>query len=187
MQFLKPEFLYALLALIIPILVHLFHLRRFQKQSFTNVAFLKQIKLQTRRSSTLKKWLILFIRLFAIACIVLAFAKPFIPNSNKTSGTPEIVIYLDNSFSMQAKNQKGPLLSGAIQDILNQEFVSRKVSLFTNEKTYNKLDAETLRQELLEIQYTHRQLDFQSVIAKSNLLFSDGPSQKKYLVIRFYL
>ena len=183
MQFLKPEFLYALWALIIPILVHLFHLRRFQKQSFSNVAFLKQIKLQTRRSSTLKKWLVLLIRLFAMAFIVLAFAKPFVSNSTKNSLAPEIVIYLDNSFSMQAKNEKGPLLSGAIQDILNQEFVSNEISLFTNNNTYKKLNTENLRQELLEIQYTHRQLDFQSIIAKSNLLFSDRQSQKKYLVI----
>ena len=43
MQFEKPEILYALLFLTIPILVHLFELRRFKIQAFTNTAFLKKI------------------------------------------------------------------------------------------------------------------------------------------------
>jgi hypothetical protein len=47
MQFKHPELLYALFFLIIPILVHLFHLRKFQKTPFTNVKFLKKVTLHT--------------------------------------------------------------------------------------------------------------------------------------------
>ncbi|MCH7524070.1 MAG: BatA domain-containing protein, partial [Bacteroidetes bacterium] len=43
MQFKYPELLYALLLLLIPIIVHLFQLRKFQKVAFTNVQFLKQV------------------------------------------------------------------------------------------------------------------------------------------------
>ena len=39
MQFKNPEILYALFLLLIPIIVHLFQLRKFQKVTFTNVAF----------------------------------------------------------------------------------------------------------------------------------------------------
>ena len=42
MQFKHPEILYFLLLLIVPILVHLFQLRRFKKQEFTNVKLLKE-------------------------------------------------------------------------------------------------------------------------------------------------
>ncbi len=42
MQFKNPEILYALFLLLIPIIVHLFQLRKFQKVAFTNVAFLKE-------------------------------------------------------------------------------------------------------------------------------------------------
>nr|MBA3986579.1 BatA domain-containing protein [Flavobacteriales bacterium] len=65
MQFKHPELLYALFFLIIPILVHLFHLRKFQKTPFTNVKFLKKVTLHTRKSSQLKKWLVLTSRLLA--------------------------------------------------------------------------------------------------------------------------
>ena len=50
MQFKHPEILYALLLLIIPIIIHLFQLRKFQKVAFTNVQFLKELTIQTRKS-----------------------------------------------------------------------------------------------------------------------------------------
>ena len=61
MQFKHPEILYALILLIIPIIIHLFQLQKFKKVAFTNVEFLKRIELQTRKSSKLKKWLILLL------------------------------------------------------------------------------------------------------------------------------
>jgi len=50
MQFKHPEILYALFLLLIPIIIHLFQLRRFEKVHFTNVQFLKKVELQTRKS-----------------------------------------------------------------------------------------------------------------------------------------
>ena len=118
MQFKHPELLYALILLVIPIIVHLFQLRRFQKEAFTNVKFLKEITLQTRKSSQLKKWLTLLTRLLLLACVIVAFAQPFSSKSKSFNTTSETVIYLDNSFSMQAKGINGTLLNSAIQDII---------------------------------------------------------------------
>ena len=44
MQFVNPQILWALLALALPIIIHLFSIRRFKKVYFTNVKFLKEIK-----------------------------------------------------------------------------------------------------------------------------------------------
>ena len=77
MQFKYPELLYALFLLVIPIIVHLFQLRKFQKEEFTNVKFLQRVILQTRKSSQLKKWLTLLSRLLLMACLITAFAQPF--------------------------------------------------------------------------------------------------------------
>ncbi|WP_445956093.1 BatA domain-containing protein [Yeosuana sp.] len=77
MQFKHPELLYALFLLLIPIIVHLFQFRKFQKVAFTNVAFLKEINLQTRKSSQLKKWLTLLTRLLFLTAIIFAFAQPY--------------------------------------------------------------------------------------------------------------
>ena len=82
MQFKHPELLYALFALLIPIIVHLFQLRKFQKEAFTNVAFLKEVTLQTRNSSVIKKWLTLLTRLLILAALILAFAQPYTSKKN---------------------------------------------------------------------------------------------------------
>ena len=92
MQFKHPEILYALLLLLIPILVHLFQLRRFKKEAFTNVKFLKAVTLQTRKSSQIKKWLILTTRLLLLGAIILAFAQPYFAKTNTFNTKPMLIV-----------------------------------------------------------------------------------------------
>ena len=70
MHFKNPEVLYFLALLIIPILVHLFQLQKFVKVPFTNVAFLQKLVQQTRKSSRIKKWLILATRILLFIAIL---------------------------------------------------------------------------------------------------------------------
>ena len=99
MQFKHPEILYFLFLLVIPILVHLFQLRRFKKEYFTNVKFLKELAIQTRKSSKIKKWLLLATPLLLLASLILAFAQPFFKAKDSKGVTNELFIVLDNSFS----------------------------------------------------------------------------------------
>ena len=104
MSFLFPAFLAALAAIAIPIIIHLFYFRRFKRVYFTNVKFLKELKEERSSRNKLKHLLVLASRVAAIALLVLAFAQPYIPQSqSKTVQGPKAVsIYLDNSFSMNA-------------------------------------------------------------------------------------
>ena len=120
MQFKHPEILYFLFLLVIPILVHLFQLRRFKKEYFTNVKLLKELQIQTRKSSKIKKWLLLATRLLLLTCLILAFAQPFFEAKDTTNKGNELIILLDNSFSMQAKGAKGELLKRSIQELLEE-------------------------------------------------------------------
>ncbi|MEO5584097.1 MAG: BatA domain-containing protein [Flavobacteriales bacterium] len=43
MAFLFPSFLWALTALAIPVIIHLFQLRRFKRIDFPNVRFLQEV------------------------------------------------------------------------------------------------------------------------------------------------
>jgi hypothetical protein len=111
MQFLYPGFLWGLLALAIPVIIHLFYFRRFKRIYFTNVKFLKEIKEETSSRNKLKNLLILAMRLAAVACLVFAFAQPFIPTGeNIKTGDKAVSIYIDNSFSMAAEKENIPLL-----------------------------------------------------------------------------
>ncbi|MBO3117531.1 BatA domain-containing protein [Winogradskyella sp. DF17] len=183
MQFKHPELLYALLLLIIPILIHLFQLRRFQKVKFTNVKLLKQINLQTRKSSKLKKWLVLFTRLSIIGFVVLAFAQPFIPNTSNYNKAQETVIYLDNSFSMQAIGKNGSLLNEAIQNLLTSLPNDEKLSVFTNDNVFKNTSIKAIKNDLIALSFSHSQIGYQSAYLKGKQLFSDDNSSTKNLVL----
>ena len=115
MSFVYPNFLWALLLLAVPIIVHLFHFRRYKKVLFPNVRFLKNVQKQTQSIKKLRNFLVLLARLLALAFLVFAFAQPYIPVDNQTvSQNDEIVgIYIDNSFSMDNDGKQGPLIEEA--------------------------------------------------------------------------
>ena len=182
MQFKHPELLYALFLLLIPIIVHLFQLRKFQKIAFTNVAFLKEAIQQTRKSSQIKKWLILCTRLLLLAAIVFAFAQPFTSNSKTFNTKKETVIYLDNSFSMQAKGNQGELLKRAIQDIINNVPENETISLITNDNTYRNTTIKSLKNDLLQLDYSPNKLTAEAALLKSKTLFSKQKNTLKNLV-----
>ena len=113
MQFLYPAFLFGLLALAIPVIIHLFNFRRFKTVYFTNVRFLKNIQEETATKSRLKHILVLISRMLAIIFLVLAFAQPFIPSEQSADKATKkaVSIYIDNSFSMEAVNNDEQLLN----------------------------------------------------------------------------
>ncbi len=115
MEFLAPGFLFALLALVIPVIIHLFNFRRFKKIPFTNVRFLKEIKFKTQSKNRLKHLLVLLMRLLALAFLVFAFAQPIIPDQKRavTEAGNLISVFLDNSFSMEGESESGIMLDVA--------------------------------------------------------------------------
>lgn len=183
MQFKNPELLYALLLLLIPIIVHLFQLRRFQKVDFTNVAFLKSVTIQTRKSSQLKKWLTLLTRLLLLTAVIIAFAQPYFSKDDSFKLDSETVIYLDNSFSMQAKGNQGELLKRAVQDILESNYNDEKVTIFTNNSTLKNSSSKTIQNDLLQLAYSSNQLDYNAAILKGKALFSKDNSTRKNLIL----
>jgi hypothetical protein len=166
MQFKHPEILYFLFLLVIPILVHLFQLRRFKKEYFTNVRFLKELSIQTRKSSKLKKYLLLATRMLLLACAIIAFAQPFFKAKDANNATNEMFIILDNSFSMQAKGQKGELLRRAVQDLLESAPESMQFSLITNSENYWNTDVKSIRKELQNLDYSAAPFVLDQQIAK---------------------
>ncbi|MDF1695581.1 MAG: BatA domain-containing protein [Saprospiraceae bacterium] len=111
MQFLYPSFLWALLAIAIPIIIHLFYFRRFKKVYFTNVKYLEEIKEETSSRNRLKNLLILLSRILAVIGLVFAFAQPFIPQGDSIKkGNNAVSVFIDNSFSMNAIQNEIPLI-----------------------------------------------------------------------------
>lgn len=183
MLFRQPGILYFLLLLAVPIVVHLFKLRKFQREYFTNVELLKQIQLKTRKSSELKKWLTLAMRLLALSCIIFAFAQPYFPSAEKSLSESKTLIYIDNSLSMQAPGKNGPLLPRAVQDLLSDFPQDIPVTLMTNDQTFQNTPLESIKNELLELNYTNRQIGAKELILKANQALSNRADSQNNLLI----
>jgi hypothetical protein len=133
MIFAQPLFLFALTALAVPVIIHLFNFRKYKKIYFTNVKFIAEIKQETKKRSQLKHLLILFARLLAITCLVMVFAQPYLPSSllqKKLKGSQAISIYIDNSFSMEALSSGGRLLDEAKNKAIEIADACRPSDLF---------------------------------------------------------
>jgi hypothetical protein len=158
MHFLYPAFLFALGTLAIPIIVHLFNFRRYQKVYFSNVQFLKELQEQQSSRRNLKERLILAARLLSLLFLVLAFAKPFIPSNQALIVAKQQVvsIFVDNSYSMQTLSKEGTLLDEAkrhakeiaatysINDrfqLLTQDFEGKHQRLLSRDEFNDAVDA----------------------------------------------
>ncbi|MCW3101920.1 MAG: N-terminal double-transrane protein [Bacteroidetes bacterium] len=138
MSFTYPAFLFALSAIAIPVIIHLFNFRKFKTVYFSNVRFLKEVKQETQAKSKLKHLLVLAARILFITFLVLAFAQPFIPveNSKVIPGDKAVSIFIDNSFSMDAVNKNGTLLDDAkrrAMEIVAAYKPSDRFQLLTND------------------------------------------------------
>jgi hypothetical protein len=190
MQFLYPAFLWAMAALAIPIIIHLFYFRRFKKVSFTNVRLLKEIKEETASRNKLKDLLILLSRLLALALLIAAFAQPFIPRGeNVKQGNSAVSIFIDNSFSMSALNNQTPILDIAKErarqilnaysssdnfQILTHDFEGRHQRLVSGEDALSLID---------EVQISPAVQDFTSILNRQRQILSKEKANKISYVI----
>jgi len=114
MQFLYPTYLWGFLLVLIPIIIHLFQLRRYRLVYFSSLKFLKQLDIEQKRRSRLKELLLLLIRILLISMLVLAFAHPYFPGKTAPISSQQSVgIYIDNSLSMENEADGQSLLDHA--------------------------------------------------------------------------
>lgn len=166
MHFKNPEILYFLFLLVIPILIHLFQLRKFKTEYFTNVRFLKELSIQTRKSSKLKKYLLLGTRLLLLTFLIFAFAQPFFKSIDNKNASNELYIVLDNSFSMQAKGKNGELLKRAVEDLLAKTPENLSFSLLTCSDNYWNTNIKSIQKELQNLKYSANEFKIDEIVNK---------------------
>src|SRR6266852_7946499 len=92
-------------ALALPILIHLLLKRKKQRLRFSTLQFFRRHDEHSSQRRKLRNLLLLAVRLSLLAILVLAFARPFLPD-NEGAGAPQkprlAVFVLDRSASMQA-------------------------------------------------------------------------------------
>lgn len=152
MKWVYPEFLFALLVLVIPILIHLFHFRKYKTIYFSSIAFVKSVEQQQKNPRKIKHLLILISRALAFTCLVIAFAQPYFPHSDSNKKDIQLIgVYIDNSFSMSRIGGQGELLAQAKElagSIVDKAPRNTQYVLFTNELSGNE------KQTLTKVKFT---------------------------------
>lgn len=193
MNFLYPGFLFALFSIAIPIIIHLFNFRKFKKLHFSNVAFLKEIKIQNSSRERLKNLLILCCRILAILFLVFAFARPFLnANSQIDQSKGNIIsIYIDNSYSMEALSADGSLLDEAkrkAKEIVKAYQINDRFQLLTNDfegKHQRLLNREEFIQAVEELKISAASRSLQQVLNRQQSVFNGTDNRFAYIISDF--
>ncbi|MCK5822240.1 MAG: BatA domain-containing protein [Bacteroidales bacterium] len=173
MQFLYPAFLYGLLLVAIPVIIHLFKLRRYKTVYFSNLKFLGEAQTSHKSKARLRDILLLIIRSLLIILLVLAFAQPFKAGDSVGSNKHAKVvgIYIDQSLSMKNQGINGSLMDQSKRMALEiiQSFPLETSFLLIQEDEYNNLD---IRLDRFEIEEKIRVLEFSSASSSLNNLLA---------------
>ena len=106
MSFLQPVALFGFILVIAPILIHLLNRLRHRRQEWAAMRFLLRAREKSSKSTKLRHWLTLLLRMLALICLTLLIAQPvFHQGESWLSFTGQkpvtLVCVLDRSASME--------------------------------------------------------------------------------------
>jgi hypothetical protein len=109
-SFLNPFALLAMAAVAVPLFLHLFNLRQPTTVDFSSLDFVKELQETAVQRVRIKEWLLLALRMLALACLVMAFAQPTLTGDLAGVGGSVRTAHglvVDNSLSMQVDSDEG--------------------------------------------------------------------------------
>ena len=108
MTFLYPPVFLLLLAVAVPITIHILSNTRRKKVEFSSIRFIKNLEKSSLRNIKLRKIALLIARILFIIFLVLMMSRPvtraFLPGWLSARQDSRVVVILDNSASMSAKS-----------------------------------------------------------------------------------
>lgn len=166
-SFLYPTLLWALLAVAIPILIHLFSRQRVKKVDFSSLIFLKSLEKTRLRAIKIKSLILLLIRSLIIFFAVLAFARPSartgFASKLGSKAKSSLLFLIDNSYRMGYETKKGSLLSLALkkgEELLKTYKEGDELYLVTYNSipqeflSYSTFDSSLISRAILETELT---------------------------------
>ena len=116
MSFLFPNILWGLFGLTIPIIIHLYNLRKSKTLEFSSIQHIQALEKNSIKRLKILQWILILLRMGIIASLILMFSGPllisetiWIPSKKESTA----VIIIDNSASMSVKNDNLTFLDQA--------------------------------------------------------------------------
>lgn len=121
MSFIHFGFLFAGLAVALPIVIHLLFRQRTREVPIGSIRFLHQVVKEHRRRRWVRQWLLLALRMLVVLLLALLFARPFWDQSLQHALEREVVVLIDRSASMSASSSDGQTPLGVAIEQARQE------------------------------------------------------------------
>ncbi len=110
-QFARPEFLWALPLIAIPVIIHLINRLRYRRVRFAATRFLMESQHRYKVRVLLREWLLLALRILVFATAIFLFARPQVKSglwgSELFGRQVHLLLLLDDTLSMQAVDALG--------------------------------------------------------------------------------
>lgn len=189
MIFTNPIFLWAGLAVLIPIIVHLFNFRRPKRVQFSDVSLVREVKKSVVKRMRLRQWLLLLMRCLAILALVAVFANPVIRRNNNAvvTGSTSVAVVIDNSYSMQGGNDKGAYWLQAQQiarEIVEAYSRTDEFIVMTNDEprlSYNFGEQQAAVKELRNLQVRQNTNSLSDLLAVSEDIYKNASNDRRVL------
>lgn len=114
MNFVQTGFLFALLALVLPVLIHLLSRWQVQDVELGTMRFLQEVISEASSRRKIRRWLLLTTRMLLVGLLALLFARPFFSTLADRDSDRLRIILVDHSASMSMPGEGGRLIDDAI-------------------------------------------------------------------------
>jgi hypothetical protein len=123
LNFFNPYILFGLIAVAVPILLHILNLQKVRKMEFSTLMFLKEVQKSRFRRIRIKQWPLMLTRILIITFLVLTFADFFI--EGYSAGGKDVtklgLIFTDSSYSMNISDGQDSIMKTAL---IMQDYVA---------------------------------------------------------------
>ena len=113
MSFLSPTVLWGLIGLSIPLIIHLFNLRKSKILEFSSIKHIQALEKKNIKKIKIIQWILILLRMGIIAALILMLSGPLFVNESIWIPSEEesvAVIIIDNSASMSVTNNQQSFL-----------------------------------------------------------------------------
>ena len=195
LNFSSPFFLFGLMGMSVPILIHLLTRRQQKQVRFSAVYLLSQSQKRSIKKSRPNRLLLLLLRCMGIALLSLALAGPLFSFGDSEafrSNTPSSYVFIvDDSYSMRSRIKEKTLFQSATQ------FLSKLLAKIPDGSEFSLVlasnpahtDQDWITQKnsfeklILGLQPSYQTTDIGHAMEKAIHLFSTAKNKKKNLIL----
>jgi hypothetical protein len=114
MSFVQIGFLGALVAVAIPIVIHLVFRQRTRRVDLGTLRFLRVVLEQNARRRRVMRWLLLALRVACVALLAVLFARPYLLDVRPAGQQQTMAVLIDRSATMELRQDGARLIERAV-------------------------------------------------------------------------